>query len=41
MTAAEIQPKVPAFVQAKTVHALDRMATVTGMLSTERQLIIL
>jgi hypothetical protein len=31
------EPKIPAFERAKTVHALDRAATVIGIKHTDRK----
>jgi hypothetical protein len=31
MPLVEIEPMIPVFERAKTVHALDRAATVTGI----------
>jgi hypothetical protein len=34
------EPTIPVFGRAKTVHALDRAATVTGMFMLFRELLI-
>jgi hypothetical protein len=34
MHLAGIEPTIPVFLRAKTFHAVDRAATVTGILST-------
>jgi hypothetical protein len=36
MPCVGLEPTIPAFYQAKTVHALDRSATVTGSASTSK-----
>jgi hypothetical protein len=36
MTQVRFEPMIPVFEQVKTVHALDRAATVIGIIYTER-----
>jgi hypothetical protein len=39
MPQVEFEPNIPVFEQAKTVHALDRAASVTGNRKTTKTII--